>query len=193
MHLSAKLPGIGVQSMADIDVWISRFGDFVDLREGDATAKPVSLLPPTWCQDVGLPARLLALWFRFALSRFSSFRHCLDLQVEGKARLDTNSAKLGKQKEKEQEKQRQRRRAMADVEDGRGGFNKEGSSYYGTFQGMPQPVPPSQAPYYNQQGGYQAVTGKSVKALCAYIPSSFHRIFVCEIRHVNLCSSLVFG
>lgn len=48
---------------------------------------------------------------------------------------------------------------MADVEDGRGGYSKEGSSYYGTFQGMPQPVPPSQAPYYNQQGGYQPVTG----------------------------------
>jgi hypothetical protein len=60
------------------------------------------------------------------------------------------------------------RRAMADVEDGRGGYSKEGSSYYGTFQGMPQPVPPSQAPYYNQQGGYQPVTGTSVKALCAY-------------------------
>lgn len=78
---------------------------------------------------------------------------------------------------------------MADVEDGRGGYNKEGSSYYGTFQGMPQPVPPSQAPYYNQQGGYQPVTGTSF----VLTSPSLNRICVCDVRHANLCSSLVFG
>lgn len=80
---------------------------------------------------------------------------------------------------------------MADVEDGRGqGYNKEGSSYYGTFQGMPQPVPPSQAPYYNQQGGYQPVTGKSVKTPCAYIPSFNYCLCLCDSA---LQFVLVFG
>lgn len=64
------------------------------------------------------------------------------------------------------------------MEDGRGqGYNKDGSSYYGTFQGMPQPVPPSQAPYYNQQGGYQPVTGI---CFCAYIPSFNCCRFLCD-------------
>jgi hypothetical protein len=45
---------------------------------------------------------------------------------------------------------------------------KEG--YYGTFQGTPQPVPPSQAPYYNQGGYSQSVPGKSTPSPPIFLP-----------------------
>jgi len=39
----------------------------------------------------------------------------------------------------------------------------QGKDQYGTFQGMPQPVPPSQAPYYNQAGYSQSVPGYPIE------------------------------